>query len=195
MARPRDPDRDDAILVAVRELLDQVGFNALTVEAVAERAGVGRPTVYRRWPTKARLVVAAFQYGDNSPRGRPGGQSALPPDTGSLRGDLATLVDRLVTGFTAMERSGAMGGITAEMATDVAFADELRARWLDPDQQALAVAFDRAAARGEIRHDLDGPAVLELLAGMVLYRRIVLHQPCPPEWQRLVVDLVLHGIT
>jgi AcrR family transcriptional regulator len=194
MARPKDPRRGNAILDAVRELLHEVGFDGLTIEQVAERAGVGRPTVYRRWSSKAELVVAAFQSDVTSPRSAPAGDAARAPDTGTLRGDVRALIERLVEGFTAMERHGAMGGIAAEMATNVAFADDLRQRWLDPDEQALAVVFERAEARGEVRQGVDGASVLSVVAGAVFYRIVLLHQTCPSDWQDLLVDLTLEGV-
>lgn len=189
MARPRNESIDVAILEAVRGILREQGFGALTIDAVASRAGVARPTVYRRWPSRASLAVAAFQTSETSPRGGPG--PATPPDTGALRSDLLALVDRLVTGFASMEAVGAMGGIVAEMATNPSFSAEVQEEWLDPDEQVLAVVFERARARGELHHGPDGAIVLSSLAGAVLYRLVVLHQPCPPAWREDLVDLFL----
>lgn len=87
--RPRDREREAAILAAVLELLGEVGFDALTFEGVARRAHASKATLYRRWDTKGAMVVAAIKAGPAA--GNPGGEV----DTGSLRGDLLELCGRL----------------------------------------------------------------------------------------------------
>ncbi len=191
VARPRSASIDAAILDAVRSILREDGYGQLSIDRVAALAGVSRATVYRRWPTRASLAVAALQHSGSSPRGGPG--PATAPDTGSLRGDLRELVDRLVEAFGATESVGAMGGIVAEMATNPTFSQELQQAWLDPDEQELAVVFARARARGEADGEVDGAEVLSTLAGAVLYRLVVLHRPCPPQWREDLTNLFLHG--
>lgn len=194
MARPRDPHRDAAILEATLSVLVERGFAGLTIEEVAERATVGRPTIYRRWATKADLVLSAVTSLTAVGRGGPAGTPAQAPDTGTLRGDLEAMAERLVKGFAGMERMGIMSGIAAEMATNREFSGRLRAELLDPDQRALAEVFRRAEARGELRAGIDGAEVLEALAGIVFYRQVLLHRPCPPRWRRQIVDLLVDGL-
>jgi len=193
MARPRDPKIDEAVGTVTRALLAEVGFEALTIDAVAARAGVSRPSIYRRWSSKAELVLSAVIDNADIGRGAPTGLAARAPDTGTLRGDLLALTDRLVSGFDRMAAQGLLAGIAAHMAVDPAFADQLRTRLLDPDQAQLAVVFDRAVARDELGTPTDGAPVLEILAGAVFYRQVLLHQACPRSWRRFLVDLLIDG--
>src|SRR5438270_13606031 len=91
--RPRDPSRDGVIRAAILCLLAEVGYGALTMDAVAAEAGVGKATIYRRWRTKEDLVVDTIS---DLHRGE-----ALPPDTGSLEGDLRSMLHSLVAVITS----------------------------------------------------------------------------------------------
>ena len=84
--RPRDPSRDGVIRAAILRLLADVGYGALTMDAVASEAGVGKATIYRRWRTKQDLVVDTISDLNR--------EQASPPDTGSLEGDLRAMLQR-----------------------------------------------------------------------------------------------------
>src|SRR5438128_907003 len=113
--RPRDPGVDEAILSAAVDLLAQVGFARLTMEQVAARAGVGKASVYLRWPNKVTLVAEAIQH-----------RSAVVPDvpdTGSLREDMLLFLRSLLRGKAAGQR--ALAAVTGEIASN----PELRKAW------------------------------------------------------------------
>src|SRR2546429_3765232 len=113
--RPRDPGVDEAILSAAVDLLAEVGFSRLTMEQVAARAGVGKASVYLRWPNKVTLVAEAIQH-----------RSAVVPDvpdTGSLREDMLVFLRALLRRKSAAQR--ALAAVTAEIASN----PELRKAW------------------------------------------------------------------
>src|SRR5918999_3120935 len=87
--RPRDPSRDGVIRAAILRLLADVGYGALTMDAVASEAGVGKATIYRRWRTKQDLVVDTISDLNRA--------EATPPDTGSLEGDLRAMMRSMVS--------------------------------------------------------------------------------------------------
>ncbi len=106
--RPRSTAADDAILEAAMDLFAEVGLERLTVEGVAARAGVGKTTIYRRYPGKVDLVVAAVRCFTEPREG--------PPDTGTTRGDLVALVDGLVTTLTTTPLGRALPILVAARA-------------------------------------------------------------------------------
>ena len=157
--RPRDRQADDAILTATRELLSEVGFERLTVTEVAARAGVGRPTVYRRYPTKEALAAASVEALRTG---------APAPDTGTLVGDLrAELLPRapalgepLLLQFLAMLLvSNAQGSEFAETY----WRDAVAVR-----REAFGEVFVRAQARGELASDLDIDLLVDVVAGSII---------------------------
>jgi AcrR family transcriptional regulator len=145
------------------------------MEAVARAAGVGKQTVYRRWPRRPLLVIDAVLAGP----GRPGrGRASGPPDTGSLAGDLAAV---------AAERIGdpaagpdVLRGLVADCIGDDALTQVLRARLLAPSLRAAALAAERAARRGELAPDVQPALVAEALAG-ALIARLLLPPPRRPQ--------------
>ncbi|TVR19275.1 MAG: TetR/AcrR family transcriptional regulator [Nitriliruptor sp.] len=159
--RPRERHVDDDILTATRELLAEVGFERLTMTDVAARAGVGRPTVYRRYPSKEALVAASVEA---LRRDEPA------PDTGTLCGDLrAELLPRapafghpLVLQFLAM--------LLVSNAERSEFAEVY---WRDAVAQrrdAFGEILVRAQARGELAVDADVDLLTDVVAGTVIYQ-------------------------
>jgi AcrR family transcriptional regulator len=138
--RPRDPAVDEAVLAAAVELLAEVGFARLTMEQVAARAGVGKASVYLRWPNKVALVAEAIQHRS--------GVVPDVPDTGTLPGDMRKFLGTLLRTFGAASR--AMAAVVGEANNH----PELRKSW----RLSLAAALtdcvreivERAVARGEL---------------------------------------------
>ena len=122
--RPRDARRDEAILAATLEILKEQGYVGLTIERVAVTAGVGRPTIYRRWPSKPALVVAALVHST---------RLAIPVvDTGSLRRDLIAVQRRQVDLMSSPDSRRVTAGLIADLATDPELAQSYVSQYLAP---------------------------------------------------------------
>jgi AcrR family transcriptional regulator len=181
--RPRDAGAEPLILAATLELMREVGFGRLTVDAVAARAGVGKATIYRRWPSKAELVLASARclVADIE-----------VPDTGSVRSDLRRLARDIVTHM----KSSPMGRIMPALAAEARDNPELDALMRDiaSDKRRLVRrVLQRGRERGEIRSDVDIEVLIDLFAGPVFYRCVVFGAPPSPAHMVKVVDLVLEG--
>src|SRR5436190_10331113 len=143
--RPRSAEADHAILGATIALLAEGGYDALTMEKVAARAGVGKATVYRRWGSKVELAVDALKASI---------ADVEVHATGSLRDDLTSYMYGLMTWL--QERTGkVMAGLSAEIQHNSELADALRTNLLGPRRAAMLDALRAAEARGDIRPGVD----------------------------------------
>jgi AcrR family transcriptional regulator len=141
--RVLDASRDVAICQATLDLLAEIGYDNLTMDAVAARAHASKATIYRRWPGKAALVVDALQ--------RSKGAKA-DPDTGSLRGDLEAISAGMCSPENSFNAKIMLGLITA-LAHDAEIRDVFRARMIEPRMNTMRTIFERAVERGEIARD------------------------------------------
>jgi AcrR family transcriptional regulator len=181
--RPRSEEAHQAILDATLELLVEVGFSALTVEGVAGRAGVGKATIYRRWPSKLPLVVEAF--------GRlPGFEDV---DTGDLADDLK----QMLRGYLQLFNATPLATVLPSLAGERAHNPEL-SELFDPvskqRRQPLIRAFERAAERGEIAADLDLELAADLVVGPIAVALFFKGGRVSPRMVGPMVDLALRGI-
>ena len=160
--RPRSERAQNAVLDAVVALLDEVGYQHLTVEAVAARAGVGRTTVYRWWPTKAALVVDALA-------------TTLPRVTVGItddgRRDLRTVLDRMAVAGCGPSMAETLPALAAEARRDPDTAERLTGL-LGPRRAADAAVLLAAAARGDLPLHLDVSLLLDVALGALLWRRL-----------------------
>jgi len=187
--RPRSAEADAAIIGATLEALRDEGFRGLSVEGVRQRAGVGKATIYRRFPSKNDLVRAAIaSLNPDLPE---------PPDTGTLRGDIET-VFRLTYEMAVDGKTATFGPrLLAESADDAEFHALFREALIEPRRAGLRIILARGRERGELRDDVDPEVVIDMLAGPVIYRILidggrldgVAHLMDP------LLDGVLHGIT
>jgi AcrR family transcriptional regulator len=181
--RPRSGEAHRAILDATLELLQEAGFSALTVEGVASRAGVGKATIYRRWPSKLPLVVEAF------------GQ--LPAfedvDSGALAGDLKEMLSRYLRDFISTPLATVYPSLAAERAHN----PEL-GQVLDPvlrsRRRPLVAALQRAVARGEVPASVDLDLAADLIVGPIAVRLFFRGMKIHPDMVDPIVDLALGGI-
>ena len=182
--RPRDEDADGAILGAALDLLEKHGYGGLSIDAVANAAGVAKTTIYRRWPSKPALLAAAAWplYA----------RLVESPDTGSVRGDLLLLIER-----SRQVMMGRAGRILQILVRESATHQELQ----EPVQAALYTrcklyhqALNRGIARGELRADVDQGLVTDMLLGPLWCRTLVTPGPMPPELMVQLVDTLLAGI-
>ena len=183
--RPRDPSTDDRITAAAAELLLERGFDKTTVDEVAARAGVGKATVYRRWPSKEDLAVSAMErlY-----------QAEFPePDTGSIRTDLAESYRSVLTFVNSPEGAAFLRMSIAESVRDERIAALYRSSTIRREELSR-VTFERAIARGEVRSDIDVDSAVQWLGGMITVRAVS-GRPMPTaEDVDALVDFTLRGV-
>jgi AcrR family transcriptional regulator len=182
--RPRSLEADEAILDATVGLIAEVGIEALTMEGVAARAGVGKNTLYRRFPSKLDLIVSAVRCYTRV--------GAAPPDTGSTRGDVRAVVDDLV-GIVTDTPMGRMLPILVATRTRVPELD-VAYREIVADKRARSAAVvRRGVERGDLRSDADVELVVDALVGPVFYRFLVTDAALDPPYRAAVVDSVMRA--
>jgi AcrR family transcriptional regulator len=180
--RPRDPSRDGVIRAAILSLLADVGYGALTMDAVAAEAGVGKATIYRRWRTKEDLVVDTISDISRA--------EITPAETGSLEGDLRemlrTIVD-VVTGPTGAATQSLLSTVPHNPALAAAFREGPIGVW----RQCFGQIFARAEARGELRPGLMDSVVGEAITAPFVQRWLVSGQPVTTEFADEVLEQVV----
>jgi AcrR family transcriptional regulator len=175
-----------AILRAAYELCGRVGFGALTIEAIAARAGVGKQTIYRWWPSKGAVVLDALL----SVLQGPGGY----PDTGDMAADLRTRLAAVVPLYVSRGFGPVYRGLIAESQFDPALAADLYARLIGPRMAAAEARIARAQEQGQVDKRLDPHEVTELAYG-ALHHRLLLHgRELTAGYAGTVVDLAFGGI-
>lgn len=180
--RRRSPEAHEAIMDATIEMLQEVGYSRLTVEGVAARARVGKTTVYRWWPSKTSLVIETLdRYLD------------LPPldPSGDARADIRALIQRIADVFAGPPLGEVLPALAVDLTRDPEAAEQFR-HMLGPRRAANAAVLYHAAGRGDLPHDIDPHALLDILAGAILYRSLMRAAPTPTLVNQLV-DLVLDG--
>ena len=180
--RPRDPSRDSVIRAAILRLLADVGYGALTMDAVASEAGVGKATIYRRWRTKQDLVVDTISDLNRA--------EATPPDTGSLEGDLRLMLRSLVsviTGPTGAATLSLLSTVPHQPALAEAFRDGPLAVWRHAFEQIWA----RAEQRGEVRPGVAGSVPAETTSALLVQRWLLTGEPVDEAYADEVLDTVV----
>ena len=180
--RPRDEAREQAILEAAIELLAEVGYEAMTIEAVAVRARSSKATIYRRWPGKGELVAEAMRR-----RTEPVLEDL--PDTGSLRGDLLGLAQRMCAGIDGLD-GGLICGLGMAVRSDPQFGRLLAAHTYDGKLRSMAEVVSRAEARGEIPPGADPRLILQVAPGVALFHQMS-GEPLDAAFAEFLVDRVL----
>lgn len=179
-ASPWTP-REAELLAVTLQLLQQNGYDRLTLEAVATTAQASKATMYRRWPTKAELVLAAFIEGVRA--------VAVPPDTGTLRGDLLRLGESILDHCT--QHAGTLRAVLVEVSNHPALSDALQTQFIDKRRALIRFILQQAVDRGEI----DGAAVndelWDLLPGYLTFRSVIPNSPPTHHTVQVLVDDVL----
>jgi len=183
-SRPRvEGDREDQILEATLELLLDVGYDRLTLDAVARRARASKATLYRRWEDKPSLVVDAMVRAKHAPH-------VESHDTGSLRGDLVTTFCG-AHGMGRNEATGMLGSVITALSSDPEFARRFREAFIAPKVQVSRDIYQRAIDRGEIPADVDIEIIAPALAGILLHRSFVMGVLPDDETVERVIDHVI----
>jgi AcrR family transcriptional regulator len=178
--RPRDPKVDEAVLRAVLDLAAEAGLAEVTVDAVAQRAGVGKATIYRRWMGKEAMVLAAWR------------ELVRPmelPDTGNLRADLRSALDRL-----ALRRDDRLGRLLPQLVAAARVSPELGETLddlLEERRRPLQTLLRRGVQRGQLRDDVDLQLLYDMIVGPLLYRVLLYGSAPGTDSLDALVDLVL----
>lgn len=181
--RPRSEVREQAILDAALELVVEVGYDGLSMDALAERARASKATIYRHWSGKAEIVAAAV-------RCRAGETLEVSPDTGTVRGDLLALLGHSCEVLSA-EDGALMAAVLWAMRTDAVLAGLMRAQMVDGKRHVIQAAVERAVTRGECPAGTDAAVAGEVLPAMVLSRLLVTGEPLDDAFCTHLVDDVL----
>lgn len=182
--RPRSEHARLAILRSTLKLLQENGFSEFTIEEVADRAAVGKATVYRWWPNKGALIADAFA------------NSATPnlhfPDTGSIEKDMSQQMRQLIKVF-----SGPQGRIVSAILgagqSDPELIEAFRERFLMPRRREAYATLRRGMVRGELRRDIDPNLLLDSLYGPIYMRFLIRHDRLSPDFVDRLSALVLSG--
>jgi AcrR family transcriptional regulator len=156
--RPRDRVRHQAVLDATRELLREVGYSGVNIDAIARHADVSRRLIYRWWRHKAQIVAEVlFEGMDDLPA----------PDTGSLEEDVRALVEATAQRYARREMTLGLPGLQADIIADPDLLAEVENRYTSVHVQRWTVVLKRAVARGEIRERYDHEAVAHSVVGAI----------------------------
>ncbi|MFL6163527.1 MAG: TetR/AcrR family transcriptional regulator [Jatrophihabitantaceae bacterium] len=185
--RPRSEKARQAILHAGAELLLNRGLDAVSMDAVAEHAGVSKATIYRWWPTKEALALDAF-YTEWAQRGAAG------TDRGTLRADLLALLQPWVRLVRSRPYALVIGTLITKAHSDPAFAAEYVTRLVKPRRDKAQILFERAAQRGELRPGVRVDVALDLLYGALYHRLLHGHAPLTDRFVAEVIDMTLQGV-
>jgi AcrR family transcriptional regulator len=179
-AAPRSEAREQAILDAALELVMEVGYDRLSMDALAERAHASKATIYRRWSGKAQVVAEAI-------RRRKHGQHAVP-DTGSLRQDLLEALGTMCISLDGDE--ALVAGVMSAMRSDPELAELMRSQVLDGDSPTDVVVA-RAVARGELPAGTSGELVNEVAPALVMTRLVFRGEPLDEAFTAHLVDEII----
>lgn len=168
-------------LDAAFKLLGEEGIEATTVERIAECAGVHKTTIYRNWPEREQLLADALQANMVPPEF---------PDTGSVRGDLLAGMNGLARTLSRPPWSVLLPSLIVAAAKNPLLAD-LHREFTARRRSATIEIVERGKQRGELPPDLDSAHLVDLLAGAIVYRRLMSHEPVDERWVEHHVDTVL----
>ena len=173
--------RETELLVVTLQLLQEHGYDRLTLDAVAAGARASKATVYRRWPSKAELVLAAFIEGCR--------QIAVHPDTGTLRGDLLQLGH--VISQQSHEQAGIIRAVLVEISRHPALHDAMQSEFLDQRKALLHEVLRDAVLRGEIDAAAISDELWDLLPGYLIFRSIMPNRPPTEQTVEALIDEVI----
>jgi AcrR family transcriptional regulator len=173
--------REIELLTVTLRLLQEHGYERLTVDAVATAAHASKATVYRRWPSKAELVLAAFIEGTR--------QTAVPPDTGTLRGDLLSVGNAIC--LHARKQASTIRAVLVEISRNPALSDAMQHQFLDQRKALIHHILQQAIDRGEIERGAMSDDLWDLLPGYLIFRCTVADRPPPRRIVAALVDDVI----
>jgi AcrR family transcriptional regulator len=185
--RRRSERSHRAILAATQDLLVERGYRELTIEGVAARAGVGKQTIYRWWPSRAALALEAYLAGSNAPP---------EPDVGApTRENVRRLLDWLVAVMVEPTGGRIVAGLLGDMQHDADLAERFHRDVVPERRRAMLAVLGRAMDRGELRSDADLGVAVDSLHGAVFYRLLLSGEPLDAAFTEQLTEQVLVGLT
>jgi AcrR family transcriptional regulator len=184
-ARRSDRSRQ-AILATTIALIGEVGYDRTSIEGIAKRAGVGKQTIYRWWPSKGAVVLEALNES----------LAAVVdfPDTGDLVEDLRTQMKGVAELLGSTEVGPVYRGLLAAAQGDAAVCEGHLEQIIRPATVACHQRIERAQERGEVRADVDVQSLIDLLYGAIYYRLLLHTRPLEPEQIDPSLDIVFNGL-
>jgi AcrR family transcriptional regulator len=183
--RPLDRSRDPAILAAALEVLSEVGYDRLTMDMVAARARAGKAALYRRWSSKAELVVDALALHHSA---------LLEPDTGSLLGDLEALLEQGQPAQDDYLGTSIVAGLATACGRDPELARALNDQFLETGHRVLRLVLGRAVARGEVPSGRDLEFIIEIIPALFFSRVLTSGRPPDKAFAHRIVHEVIHPL-
>ncbi|MDO3240901.1 TetR/AcrR family transcriptional regulator [Mycobacteroides abscessus subsp. abscessus] len=174
-------ERESELLAVTLRLLQQHGYDRLTVQAVATEAKSSKATIYRRWPSKTELVLAAFIEGTRV--------QLVPPRTGSLRTDLLTIGTSVCT--QAREHGSTMSAIMSEIAHSPELSAALQSQFVLQRKKLMRDVLTEAVERGEIEARAIHDELWDVMPGYLVFRSLIPGRPPTEATVRALVDDVL----
>jgi AcrR family transcriptional regulator len=173
--------RESELLAVTLQLLQEHGYDGLTVDAVAAKARASKATVYRRWPSKAELVLAAFMEGIR--------QVAVPPETGALRGDLLRLGEMIC--IQGQQHAGTIRAVLVEISRNPALNDVMQHQFIEQRKALMDHILAQAVDRGEIDQAAINDELWDLLPHYLIFRSIISGPPPTEQTVEALVDEVI----
>ncbi len=179
----RSEEARQAVLEAADDLLVEKGFAGLTMEGIAQRAGVAKQTIYRWWPSKTEILVEAFV--DDA------AEYLTPPDTGDLATDLRRHLGRLADFLTTTDAGAVFRALTGQAQHDPVLAERLRAEYLTQQRERDSQPLLRAIIRGDLPAGTDVGFAIDQLVSPIYYRVLVTGEPVPRKYTNRLVTQYL----
>lgn len=170
---------------AALELLTEGGVAAVSIEAVAARAGVGKATVYRRWPSRTPLVAEALSFASD--------QLIPTPETGSVRGDLRQLLGDLAA-VLAGPAGQVIAGVQAEALAVPELGEALRVTLIKPRRDVLMQILRSGTGRGEVAPGTNVSVAVDMLAGAIFHRLLLTREQIDQPLVESLIEMVMEGI-
>ncbi|GBE93175.1 TetR/AcrR family transcriptional regulator [Nostoc cycadae] len=186
LGRPRSNQVDQAILQATLDLLAEIGYQSMSIEAIASRAGVGKTTIYRRYSSKEELVADAIENLR---------EDVLIPDTGSFWGDMDIVIDNAATRIQSPLGRQTLALIISTASSNPQFAQVYWKKYTKPRRDAFAQVMERAKSRGEIQADANIDLIIDLVSGSIYYALVFKPTPEPlATYMRQTLELIIQGV-
>ena len=184
--RRRSASSHRAILAATQELLVERAYREVTIEGIAARAGVGKQTIYRWWPSKAALVLEAYLAGADA--------VAPPADQATVHEDVCALLGWLIAVLAQPTGGRVVAGLVGDLQHDPVLAEGFHRDVVPARREAMLAALVRGRARGELRANADLELAVDALHGAVFYRLLLSGQPLDNVFVERLASQVIAGL-